>query len=97
MTFEDVVLEIDCAVATFDGVTLCSKDANCWAGAADDATFKDNRCGPIFDDVAIGVERRMPYVVAAVVARVPADVTAGCDVLTTPFTVAGGSRLYEAN
>jgi len=97
MTFEDVVLEIDCAVATFDGVTLCSEDANCWAGAADDATFKDNRCGPIFDDVAIGVERRMPYVVAAVVARVPADVNAGCDVLTTPFTVAGGSRLYEAN
>jgi len=95
--FEDVVLETDCRAATFDGVTLCSEDVNCCVGADDDATVEDNRCGAIFDDVTIGVERRMPYTVAAAVDSVPADVTADCDVLTTPFTVAGGSRLYEAN
>ena len=96
--FKDVVFETDCRVATFDGVMLRSEGAKCCAVAAADAAVKDISCAAVFDDVTVGVGRRIPYIVAAVAASAAADVTAVCDdVLITPFTVVGGSRLYDAN
>ena len=89
---EDLTLDADCLAVASDEVTFCTDDVNCCVVVVEGATFELSCCPATFDDATIDAGRRKPNGVPNATANIFADVTADCDVLLIPFTVADEPR-----